>query len=289
MKQYPDLRPRALSGTRSGVSTNTLSPPIRRFTVHGPLPPPRAGGLSSQGHATRRAERHAPSPSPRLPTPAGSLRSCRVVAGRVVVRGLRRGDPGPEHGVGERRAHARLPAAAGPPLVRGAPSPPAVTACAPAAVLGDVPREGAAAAGLPRLPRRGVRRAGRRNEGGETGSPAPEAPGGAGHRPGDRRLDRPLRRRASLSSSWTPTPGASSRASASWGAARLTRRAPHGPEAASAALLRWTASRAMRCSTTTTTPSSCAWARRPAAPGRAAQSARSTTSARNAGYDEKPC
>ena len=188
MTQYPDLRPRALSGTRSGVSTNTVSPAIPT-----PLPPPRAGGLSSQGHATRRAERHAPPPPPRLPTPAGSLRSGRVVAWRVVVRGLRRGDPGPEHRVGERRANPRFAAAARLALVRGAPSPSPVAARAPAAILRDVPREGAAAAGLPRLPRVGVRGEGRGDGGGGPGAPAREAPRGRRHRPRDRGLDRALR------------------------------------------------------------------------------------------------
>ena len=106
-----------------------------------------------------------PAPA-RLPTAAGSLRSRRVVARRVAVRGVRRGDPGPEHRLGQRRAHARVAASAVASLLRGARPPLRAAARAAPPLLGDLPREGAAAAGLPRLPGRGVRRAGRGDEGG---------------------------------------------------------------------------------------------------------------------------
>ena len=150
----------------------------------------------------------------------GTLRPRRLVAGRVAVRGVRRRDPGPEHRLGERRADARRAARGGASSRSTALDRlPAVAARAAPPLLGHLPREGAAAAGLPRLPRRastagGSRGCARRTRASCAGSSwrcRASAP-----RPPTRSPSTP---RASPSSWWTPTRGASSRAWASCAAA----------------------------------------------------------------------
>ena len=203
-----------------------------------PLPPPRAVGLSSQGHAheasrTRRAGSSSASTGAcgrASATPAGgpASRRSRSASGRSWSRTPRgRTSSARSTRLRARRllsfeALDRLSASRLAPLLRSSGTF-RVKARRLRAFLDFLGAE------------YGGRVEAMRAE--EPGAPAPEAPGGAGHRSGDRRLDRPLRRRATRSSSWTPTPGASSRASGLL-PRRLARRydevaaLPDGPPAA---------------------------------------------------------
>jgi hypothetical protein len=205
--------PRIIRHARRGVNEPTCG-----RSILAPLPRGgRSGIVSSRGPA--------PDESDLLRvyrTPPGALRPRGLVAGRVALRGLRGGDPRPEHRVGERRADPGVAPASRPPLVRGA-RPPARLAARPApALLGDLPGQGAPAARPPRLPRLGVRRA-RRGMGRAPPGPAPQAPRrcrASGRRPPTRSPSTP---RGTPSSSWTPTPAASSPASDCCAATRATR------------------------------------------------------------------
>ena len=211
MKQYPDLRPRALSGTRTGCQRIRSRPDSRP-----PFAPTRRWAIVAWPMSTR------PSRSARAVLFCASTGACgqrfghagwwpgespfEVCVGAILVQNTAWANV--ERTLASLRRR-------GPPLVRGAPPPPAVAARAPPAVLGDVPREGAAAAGLPRLPRRGVRRAGRGDEGGRARQPCAGSSWrcrASARRPPTRSPSTPP---GNPSSSWTPTPGASSRASGS--------------------------------------------------------------------------
>ena len=189
----------------------------------------RDGRVGAQADGASARSRH-------LPAPARGARPRGLVAGRDAVRGLPRGDPDTEHRVDERGEGAGVLRAAGRLSYRGAAASAglrATGAAHPARPGTSGSRRGGCARSW--LPRTRVRR-----PGGGHGVPrirglCGEAAGVRRHRPGDRGLDRSLRRRACRSSSSTPTRGGSSRAWASCGArgydddpALLHRRLPRG-------------------------------------------------------------
>ena len=170
-QENPDLRPRELSGTRRGAVNERLV--VRR---RDPLAVRRSG--SSIGCS------------------CGASATPGWWPGEIAVRGVRRRDPRPEHGLDERGEGARrccAPRACSRSTALDRAHRRRARAARP--LVGHLSGQGAPAAGVPRLPR--VEEYGGRVEA-MAARPAAalrEAARGARHRPRDRRLDRALRRR----------------------------------------------------------------------------------------------